>query len=283
MEMIQQCNIMSVDVEDYFQVEAFAGSVTRGDWQHYASRVEHNTRRILDLLDESRVKGTFFILGWVADHYPRLVQQIVARGHEPACHSYWHRRIYELTPAAFREDTLRAKNAIEQAGGAPVSGYRAPSFSITRESLWGLEVLAELGFRFDSSIFPIKHDVYGIPDAHRGPFRMVTQSGPILEFPLATFRVCGGPNMPVAGGGYLRMCPYWYTKAGLRSAWRESLPVVTYVHPWELDPEQPRVRAPFRSQLRHYTNLNKTESRLRKLLALARFTSFRDSTLADLL
>jgi len=283
MEMIRRCNIMSIDVEDYFQVEAFSGSVARRDWQHYVCRVEQNTQRILDLLDEYGVKGTFFVLGWVADRFPQLVRQIVERGHEPGCHSYWHRRVHDLTPEAFREDTLRAKTAIEQAAGAAVYGYRAPSFSITRESLWGLELLAELGFNFDSSIYPIRHDLYGIPDANRGPFRILTKSGPILEFPLATFRVWGGPNMPVAGGGYLRLCPYWYTKAGLRSAWREFLPVVSYIHPWELDPEQPRVRAPFGSRVRHYTNLKKTESRLRKLLSFDRFTSFRDCGLMEML
>jgi len=283
MEMTQQCNIISVDVEDYFHVEAFAENVPRSAWQRYTSRVEANTRRILDVLDEYGVKGTFFILGWVADHHPGLVRQIVARGHEPACHSYWHRRVYELTPEAFRVDTLRAKNAIEQAAGVPVYGYRAPSFSITRESLWALELLAELGFRFDSSIFPINHDLYGMPHAHRGPFRVLTKAGPLVEFPLATFRLCRGVNMPVAGGGYLRILPDWYTKAGLRSAWREFLPVVTYVHPWELDPEQPRVKTSLKSRLRHYTNLRKTESRLRKLLSLAPFTSFRDSRLAEMI
>ena len=283
MEMTRQCNIISVDVEDYFQVEAFADNVPRSAWQRYASRVEDNTRRILDVLDESGVKGTFFILGWVADHHPRVVRQIVARGHEPACHSYWHRRVYELSPEAFRADTLRAKNAIEQAAGVPVYGYRAPSFSITQESLWALELLAELGFRFDSSIFPINHDLYGMPDAHRGPFRVLTKAGSIVEFPLATFRLCRAVNMPVAGGGYLRILPDWYTKAGLRSAWREFLPVVTYVHPWELDPEQPRVKASLKSRLRHYTNLKKTESRLRKLLSLAPFTCFRDSRLAEMI
>ena len=274
--------IISVDVEDYYHVEAFAGVIDRATWSDYASRVEQNTQRILDLFDDSHITGTFFILGWVAERYPQLVRQIAERGHEPACHSYWHRLIYKLTPEEFREDTLRAKNAVEQAAGQPVYGYRAPSFSITGRSWWALEVLAALGFRYDSSVFPVKHDVYGMPEAPRGPFSVETSSGPIVEFPMATFRYkTNGPNLPVAGGGYLRMLPYWYTRTGVRRAWREGLPVVSYVHPWEIDPQQPRLNGPFKSRLRHYTNLDLTERRLRKLLTLGKFTSFRDSGLVD--
>jgi polysaccharide deacetylase family protein (PEP-CTERM system associated) len=273
-------SIISVDVEDYFQVEAFAGVIDRSQWNDYACRVERNTERILDLLDDSQTKATFFILGWVAERFPQLVRQIAERGHEPACHSYWHRLIYTLTPAEFREDTLRAKNAIEQATGAEIHGYRAPSFSITKRSLWALDILAELGFRYDSSVFPVKHDVYGFPQAPRRPFRVETPAGPIVEFPMATFHLGAGPNLPVAGGGYLRMLPLWYTKGGVKRAWREGLPVVSYVHPWEFDPEQPRFNnAPLKSRLRHYTNLNQMEMRLRGLLALDSFSSFRDSGL----
>jgi polysaccharide deacetylase family protein (PEP-CTERM system associated) len=274
-------SIISVDVEDYFHVEAFAGVVDRGDWPAFESRVEPNTHRILDLFDESETKGTFFILGWVAERYPRLVREITGRGHEPACHSYWHRLIYKLTPDEFRDDTLRAKNCIEQAAGAPIYGYRAPSFSITSRSAWALDVLAELGFRYDSSVFPVKHDTYGVPGAPRRPFRVETPFGPIVEFPMATFRVGNSPNLPIAGGGYLRMLPFSYTRIGLRRAWNEGLPVVSYIHPWEIDSQQPRINAPFKSRLRHYTNLASTEDRLRKLLALDTFTSFRDSGLAD--
>ncbi|MBI3760067.1 MAG: DUF3473 domain-containing protein [Deltaproteobacteria bacterium] len=274
--------IISVDVEDYFHVEAFASVVPRDTWENYTTRVESNTQRILDLFDECQVTGTFFILGWVAERFPGLVRQIAERGHEPACHSYWHRLIYKLTPAEFREDTLRAKDSIEQAAGMPVSGYRAPSFSITARSAWALDVLAELGFRYDSSVFPVRHDVYGVPDAPRAPFRVETPFGSIVEFPMATFRFTkDGPNCPVAGGGYLRLLPFPYTRAGVRRAWREGLPVVSYVHPWEFDPEQPRLNVPLKSRLRHYTNLKRTERRLRGLLALGKFTSFRDSGLAD--
>jgi len=268
---------MSVDVEDYFQVEAFAGIVNRYDWPRYSSRVERNTERLLDLFDELDVRATFFILGWTAQRFPRLVRQIVRRGHEPACHSYWHRRVYRLTPAEFRRDTARAKDIIEQAAGLPIFGYRAPSFSITLDSLWAFEELAALGFHYDSSIFPVKHDVYGIPGATRKPFQAGTGSIGITEFPLTTFRIGPGPNLPVGGGGYLRLLPFPYTKAGAERVWREGLTVISYVHPWELDVHQPRLNGPIRSRLRHYTNLHKTEERLRKLLALDRFTSFRDS------
>lgn len=273
-------NIFSVDVEDYFHVEAFSDVVDRSTWKTYASRVEDNTRRILDLLDESGIRGTFFILGWVAEHYPSLVRDIVARGHEPACHSYWHRLIYKLTPAEFRDDTRRAKDVIEQAAGVAVVGYRAPSYSITARSLWALDVLAELGFTYDSSIFPIRHDVYGIPDAPRSPFRFTTSSGPLVEYPITTFRLAGTRNFPVGGGGYLRLLPFWYTRIGVRRARDENLPLIAYIHPWEIDPEQPRLTGRLKSRLRHYTNLRKTVGRLQQLFKMVSLTNFRDSRLA---
>ena len=274
--------ILSVDVEDYFQVQAFAGVVDRSNWSEYPSRVERNTERVLDLLDERGVTATFFILGWVAEHFPGLVRNIVERGHEAACHSYWHRLVYNLSPAEFQEDTLCAKIAIEQAAGVAVYGYRAPSFSITPRSKWALDVLAECGFLYDSSIFPIRRALYGFPGAPRGPFRIETQSGAIMEFPLATFCWKCGPNLPVAGGGYLRTLPAWYTRAGVRSTWREGRPVVCYIHPWELDPGQPRIRGSLVARFRHYNHLSQTEERLRDLLSLGRFTSFRDSGLVQL-
>ena len=274
-------SIISVDVEDYFQVEAFANVVPRDSWNRYPSRIEQNTARVLDLFAELNIKATFFILGWVADRFPRLVQRIISEGHEPACHSYWHRLVYSMTPAQFRTDTLRAKKAIEQAAGQPIHGYRAPSFSITPRSAWALDILRELGILYDSSIFAIRHDVYGFPNAPRRPFRLETPCGQLLEFPPATFKLHHGPVLPVAGGGYLRMLPLWFTKAGLQRAWREGLTVVSYIHPWEFDPEQPRIQAGLKSRLRHYTNLGQTERRLRELLALGQFTSFRDSGLAN--
>jgi len=260
-----QLNILTVDVEDYFQVQAFASVVTRSSWDQYASRIENNTLNLLDILDEHHAHGTFFILGWVAERYPGLIREIVKRGHEPACHSYWHRLIYQLECREFRDDTLQAKDVIEQAASTTVRGYRAPSFSITSRSLWALEILVEAGFSYDSSIFPGRHDIYGIPGAPRVPFRIETASGSLLEYPVTTFR-CGGQNFPVGGGGYLRIPPLWYTRFGIRRLRKESVPLIAYVHPWEIDPEQPRIAASLKSRFRHYTNLNKMESRLRAVL-----------------
>jgi len=268
--------IFSADVEDYFQVQAFAECVERQHWPEYACRVEPNTRRLLDLLDRHSVHATFFILGWVAERYPALVREIVARGHEPACHSYWHRLISQLTPEEFREDTHRAKVLIEDAGGRVVRGYRAPSFSITEETAWAWQVLAELGFTYTSSVFPIHHDIYGYPDAPRTPFEVKTPSGSIFEYPMTTFRI-GKHNMPVGGGGYLRLFPFWFTRFGVHRSQSESVPLITYVHPWELDPEQPRLPGNLMSRLRHYTNLRRTEQRLDRLLKMGTFCSFQDS------
>lgn len=279
-ENVATRNIASVDVEDYFHVEAFAGVIERARWAEYPPRVEANTYRLLDLFDECGVHGTFFILGWVAERFPALVREIAARGHETACHSYWHRLVYSLTPQEFREDTGRAKRLIEDAAGQAVTGYRAPSFSITRQSCWALEILAELGFRYDSSVFPIEHDIYGVPDAPRGPFEIATAAGPIIEYPMSTFRFGGGPNLPVGGGGYLRIFPAWYTRYGVRRAWSEGLPVISYMHPWEVDPAQPRIAAPWKSRLRHYTNLGSMESRIRDLFTLGEFGPFSGSPLA---
>ena len=274
--------ILSVDVEDYFHVEAFTGVVDRSAWGAYPPRVDENTRRLLDLCDEYRARGTFFVLGWVAERFPALVREIAGRGHELACHSYWHRLIYKLSPREFRADTLRAKAVIEDAAGVRVEGYRAPSYSITSRSLWALDVLAECGFRYDSSVFPIRHDIYGIPAAPRFPFRLDTAAGPLIELPLTTFRVPKLQNLPVGGGGYLRLLPLWYTRWGVRRAEAEGLPLIVYIHPWEIDPHQPRIAAGLKSRLRHYTNLHKTISRLKVLLASGGFSGFHDSGLVEL-
>lgn len=274
-------NVLSVDVEDYFHVEAFTDVVTRSKWDTYSCRVEANTKRLLDLFDECKVKGTFFILGWVAEHFPALVREIVARGHEPACHSYWHRLVYTISAEEFREETLCAKDTIEQIVGKQVYGYRAPSYSITATSLWALEILVEMGFAYDSSIFPLRHDIYGIPHAPRSPFTVKTASGPLVEYPVTTFRVWGNHNFPVGGGGYLRILPFWYTRLGFERARKEGLPLIAYVHPWEVDPAQPRIPGRFLSRVRHYTNLGKTFTRLRRLLGLGQFTSFQYSQLAE--
>jgi polysaccharide deacetylase family protein (PEP-CTERM system associated) len=273
-------NVFSVDVEDYFHAESFTDIVQRSQWQSYESRVENNTRRLLDLCSEMQVEATFFVLGWVAERFPALVREIAARGHELACHSYWHRLIYKLDPKEFREDTSRAKQAIEQAAGVRVYGYRAPTYSIVTSSLWATEILAELGFSYDSSIFPIHHDNYGIPDAPRFPFRISTASGPLREYPIATFLLWGSRRFPFGGGGYLRLLPWWYNQLGLRHAQAEGLPVISYTHPWEIDPQQPRLKGRLKSRLRHYTNLDKTYTRLEWMLSRGGFTSFRNSGLA---
>ena len=269
-------SVFSVDLEDYFHVEAFADVIDRARWSEYPCRVEASTLRILDLLDRHSVKATFFILGWVAERYPQLIREIIARGHEPACHSYWHRLIYRLTPDEFREDTMLAKTVIEQAGGVAVRGYRAPSYSITRKSLWALDILAECGFAYDSSIFPISHDVYGIPDAPRTPFSTVTSMGSIVEYPITTFRLAGKRNWPVGGGGYLRIFPTQYTRMGIQRASAQGIPLIVYIHPWEIDSEQPKLPGRFTSRLRHYTNLTKMYERVDALLASQRFGSFQD-------
>ena len=257
---------MTVDVEDYFQVSVFEGVVPRERWESMESRVQANTERLLNLFDESAVKGTFFVLGWVAERYPSLVRAVVARGHELASHGYAHRLVYRQTPDEFRQDVRRAKALLEDVGGVEVRGYRAPSFSVTRESMWALDVLLEERYCYDASIFPIHHDRYGIHDAPRWPHHVDRAGGRIYEVPGSTVRI-GGTNLPVAGGGYFRILPYAWTRWGLTRVNRhEGQPAVFYLHPWEIDPEQPRLPANALGRFRHYRNLHKTESRLRALM-----------------
>ncbi|VAW34687.1 FIG004655: Polysaccharide deacetylase [hydrothermal vent metagenome] len=260
-----QSNYLTIDVEDYFQVSAFEGIVSKGDWDSFDSRVVRNTRKILSLLDYHNVRATFFVLGWTAQKQPDLVKEISGRGHEIACHSYYHRLVYNLSPEEFHADTQQAKDILEQITGNKVDGYRAPSYSITKRSLWALDILAELGFRYDSSIFPIYHDRYGIPDAPRFSYRLPGQN--MTEYPIST-ALFFGKKIPIAGGGYFRLFPYWFTRMALqRINKKEGKPFVFYVHPWEIDPEQPRMKeAKALSRFRHYVNLNKTYGRLRQLL-----------------
>jgi polysaccharide deacetylase family protein (PEP-CTERM system associated) len=268
--------ILSVDVEDYFQVEAFSAQVNRADWDRWPSRVVANTRKALALCEECGVKGTFFMLGWVADKFPALAREIDAAGHELACHSFWHRLVYSLTPETFREDLRQSRTAIEQAAGVKVTGYRAPSWSITPKSLWALDILAEEGFLYDSSVFPIRHDIYGMPDAQRCPYIIQTPSGPLAEYPPSTVELWGN-RIPTAGGGYLRLFPFRYTEWSIRRLEREASPmVVVYFHPWELDTEQPRIATRFKSRVRHYTNLHRMEPRLRQLMQRHPFEAFRE-------
>ena len=235
-------NAMSVDVEDYFQVSAFDAIVSRASWGDLESRVVRNTNRLLELFDLHGVRATFFVLGWVAERFPALVRDIAAGGHEIASHGYHHQLLYTLTPQQFREDVRSAKGMLESTSGRAVVGYRAPSYSIVKSSLWALDVLIEEGYVYDASIFPIHHDRYGIPDAKRHVHRLERPAGTIFEVPASTVRV-GGVNLPIAGGGYFRLLPYAWTRWGIDRANRvERQPVVFYVHPWETDPDQPRFR-----------------------------------------
>jgi len=259
-------NAMSFDVEDYFHVSVFDGVVSRSTWDAMESRVCRNTERLLDTFDEFKVQGTFFVLGWVAERYPHLVREIARRGHEVASHGYGHRLVYDQTPDAFRDDVRRAKATIEDAAGCAVTGYRAPSFSITLRSLWALDILIEEGHSYDASIFPIRHDRYGIPSAPRRPFSCQRAAGSLTEVPGSTVRLAS-VNLPVGGGGYFRILPYEWTRWGIaRLNQAEQQAAVFYLHPWEIDPEQPRLPAGWLGRFRHYRHLAQTEGRLRRLL-----------------
>lgn len=274
---------LTVDVEDYFHVEAFRGSVSRDDWGSYPLRVVDSTRRVLDLLDRHGVHATFFVLGWVARKAPDLVAELVSRGHEIACHSNEHRLVHTQSPAEFREDLREATRILEDSCGIRPRGYRAPSFSITRDSLWALEILAEEGYEYDSSIFPIRHDIYGFPGFPRHPVRIATR-GPdseretlpeggdrIVEFPASTFRLLG-VTFPGPGGGYLRLYPRFLSRWALRRMTHtEGQPLQLYFHPWEIDPDQPRIPCRPRSRFRHYVNLRRTQAKLDGLLSACSF------------
>lgn len=273
--------VLSIDVEDYYQVAAFRNVVRRSSWPSFPSRVEANVSRLLDLLSAFGVSATWFVLGWEAEKRPGMVRSIDAAGHEIACHSYMHREIFLQSPSEFREDTRRALQAIEDALGSRVVGYRAPSFSITKGSLWALDVLLELGFAYDSSIFPTVHPAYGIPDACPYPSAMQRAGGTIWELPPATVHFAGR-RWPIAGGAYLRHLPFSWTLRGLRRLTvRERIPAVLYLHTWEIDPGQPRLNVGPLARLRHYRNLGEVEQRLKNVLAGFRFRTV-SSLLADL-
>jgi len=266
-------NAMTVDVEDYFQVSAFDRVVSRASWGERESRVVGNTQRLLELFDQSGVRATFFVLGWVADRAPELVRQIAAAGHAIACHGYNHQLLYTLTPKQFREDVREAKRALEQIAGCPVVGYRAPSYSVTSSTLWALDILIEEGYLYDASIFPVHHDRYGIPDAARHRHMMKRPAGALLEIPASTVRL-GGVNLPIAGGGYFRLLPYAWTRWGIRHVNRvEREPVIFYLHPWEIDPGQPRLPVGRAARMRHYGGIARTADRLQRLLGDFRFDS----------
>lgn len=326
-------NILSIDLEDYFMVSAFEGVVKRGDWMHYPSRIERNTYQLLEILNnvqphsenntsltrnsEFRIhhspKATFFCLGWVAEQFPNLIREIHSQGHEIASHGYDHRMITSMSPDEFRKDVRKSKAILEDLIGDRILGYRAPSYSITLDTLWSLEILAEEGFLYDSSIFPIHHDRYGIPDGPRYPFYIefgdidllpqlnapkyfkkmsrsddqvraknsnsdMQEPAPsdfIIEFPISTLRLFG-LNIPIVGGGYFRLFPMWFTLWALRRVLHKGdRPLIFYIHPWEIDPAQPRISgvSPI-SRVRHYVNIKKTEGRLKKLLRIIPFSSF---------
>lgn len=262
--------MLTVDLEEYFQVSNLTGVVRRDAWESMPSRVEESTRRLLDLFDRKASRATFFVLGWVAERHAKLVREIADRGHEVACHGYAHDLVYDLGPRRFREDLRRAKRAVEDATGLGMRGYRAPSYSITDASLWALRILAEEGFRFDSSIFPIRHHRYGIPDFARSPVTLDLGDARLLEFPLTTLRL-GRWNLPLAGGAYLRFLPASLFRRGFARLVREGRPTVLYLHPWEIDPGQPRQAVGWKIRLNHYFNLGRVEARLSRLLEAHRF------------
>ncbi len=258
-------NALSFDVEDYFQVSAFEKSIGRNDWESLEHRVEANTERLLSILSERGVKATFFVLGWVAERYPRVVRQMIAEGHELASHGYGHQRVRDLSAEQFRQDLVRAKGILEDVGGREILGYRAPSYSIGKENLWALEVLAETGHSYSSSIYPVRHDHYGFPEAPRFAFRD-EQTG-LIEIPITTVKLLFR-SRPAGGGGFFRFYPYALTRWMIeRVNESDAQSTVFYLHPWELDAGQPRqTNISLKTRFRHYLNLDKTEGRLKRLL-----------------
>lgn len=266
---------LTFDIEEHFQVSAFSSPMRRRHWDQFESRVAQNTEKILAMLAARDLRATFFVLGWVAEKYPSLVRRIVDDGHELASHGYAHELVTSQTQEVFREDIRKAKCILEDISGQPVFGYRAPSFSITKDSLWALQILVEEGYRYDTSVFPVVHDTYGIPGAAPHVHQLETEGGPLWELPPSTVEL-GRVRIPVAGGGYFRFCPYFLFKRLLRKSAQSGDPLVTYFHPWELDPFQPRMNGPLLSRVRHYTNLSRTEGRLVRLLDDFSFGAIRE-------
>src|SRR5688572_20517187 len=276
--MHEIANALTVDVEDYFQVSALAPYIPRSEWERIPCRIERNVEAILSLLGESGAQATFFTLGWIAERYPALVRRIVAAGHELASHGYAHLRIHEQTRTEFMQDIRRAKSLLEDIAGTEVRGYRAPSFSIGKKTLWAFDCIAEAGYRYSSSVYPIRHDLYGMPEAPR--FAYSPREG-LFEIPVSTARVLAR-NLPAGGGGYFRLLPYWISRLFLRTVnCRDRRAAVFYFHPWELDPGQPRVPGTsLKTRVRHYLNLHRTQPRLRWLLRDFRWRSI-ESLLLD--
>lgn len=259
-------NALTIDLEDYYHVTAFADGSGSARWDSRPSRIEHNTAKLLGLLALANCRATFFCLGWIAEKFPFVIREIASAGHEIACHSNRHRFVYSMTPPEFREDTSRAKELLEGASKTEVCGYRAPSFSITSDSQWAFDILASLGFTYDSSIFPVRHVDYGMPRAPRFAFRIATSFGSLVEFPMSTLAL-GSLRCPIAGGAYFRFLPYWFTRWGIGYInRRENNSVCVYLHPWELDPDQPRMQGGLTARVRHYLGLRGAEAKLIRLL-----------------
>ena len=272
----QLTNALSFDIEEHFQVAAFDRAIDRATWCDQPSRVVANTHELLALLQEAAVKATFFILGWVAEREPSLVRAIAAEGHEIASHGYSHRLIYTQDVGVFRQETIRSRSLLEDIAQVPVTAYRAASYSITPDSLWALDVLYETGFRTDSSIFPIRHDLYGLVGGPVDPYRItLPNGGSILEFPITTIRFAG-VTLPVSGGGYFRLYPYGLSRMLARKVNKAGRPLMFYLHPWEVDPDQPHIQASQFSRFRHYNNLDKTRDRLRRFIGDFRFSTMSD-------
>jgi polysaccharide deacetylase family protein (PEP-CTERM system associated) len=269
-------NALTVDVEEYFDASEVRQSSRLADFSVLPSRVEMQTRAVLEILSRRGIRATFFVVGAVAERCPQIVREIVSAGHEIGCHSHTHRLVYELTPDEFRRDTLRAVKAIQDACGETPRIYRAPSYSITVQSYWALEILVECGFTHDSSIYPIYHDRYGIPGFQRHAHIVQTAAGPIYEIPIATVRLSSDTVSPVGGGGYLRLLPYCYTAAGIRRINREDRqPACIYFHPWELDNDQPRIARGVLARLRTYTGLRGMTAKLNQMITDFRFDAVR--------
>lgn len=264
-------NIMTVDVEDYFQVSAFENTILRENWDKMPCRVDQNTHRVLDLFAKYNVKATFFTLAWVGERFPEIIHRIVGEGHELASHGYDHKRVTDLSPEEFRADIVKSKDILEQLGGVRLKGYRAPSYSITKGNLWAHEILAECGFVYSSSIYPIKHDHYGIPDAPR--FMYETSAKGLFEFPVSTVRKLGR-NYPAGGGGFFRFYPYSFSRWIINTLNREDKKAsIFYFHPWEIDPDQPKQKnLSMKTKFRHYINLKNMEKRLNRLMQEFKWT-----------
>jgi polysaccharide deacetylase family protein (PEP-CTERM system associated) len=258
-------NALTIDIEDYFQVTDFDEIIPRSRWDSMESRVERNTGKVLRILDDRGVRATFFVLGWVAERYPGLVKEIASLGHEIGCHGRNHHQVFRMSPDGFRDDLRRSKRTLEDISGCSVVAFRAPSFSVSSKTPWVWPILCDEGFRIDSSIYPVHHDRYSNPDERR--FIHVREDGErsIVEFPLMTLRFLGN-NIPVAGGGYLRLFPVWFIERGIRTCNKRNYPGILYFHPWEIDPDQPKIAAGWRTRFRHYVNLGRTEAKIRRLL-----------------